>query len=110
MWISCVKMVNSARIYELYIRSCDTVENTEFVIYRLNCRYEGEGLYLYSGPHSVEKLYLDRLTDSSTLKIVKGHLKSITVDECTGLDCCNSIVGIDISAMDIRIAGKTCVS
>jgi len=42
---------NSGEVYPLDIRTCEAIENANFEIYKLNCKYRGEGLYVYSLPY-----------------------------------------------------------
>jgi len=51
---------------------------------------------------------MDRMTDKSILNVTEGNLKTVVIDECTGIDCCSSVVGAD--GVKVRIAEKTCVS
>lgn len=60
--IHCTKILNE--------KTCETRENPlTFVVYEMECKFEGSQWYKYEGPSSVYLLSIDRLTIDSLLQI-----------------------------------------
>ncbi|CAG2185353.1 unnamed protein product [Mytilus edulis] len=94
------------QVHDLSIRKCKSVVDENYKVVELQCLYEGEGSYVFTGPVSVKKITLDRLAGSSTMMTFGQHLERVSIKTCTIGNCCQAISTSPYT--EVQIADKIC--
>ena len=78
--VSCEKKLN--------VKTCAIRETPSFIIYEMDCTFEGSDTYTYEGPSSVHTLTMDRLTVDSILVIPSmTTLSKVTIENGDAILC-----------------------
>ncbi|XP_071150090.1 uncharacterized protein [Mytilus edulis] len=94
------------QVHDLSIRKCKSVVDENYKVVELQCLYEGEGSYVFTGPVSVKKITIDRLAGSSTMMTFGQHLERVSIKTCTIGNCCQAISTSPYT--EVQIADKIC--
>jgi len=87
-------------------KTCQFVENPiTFTIYRLDCTYQGPGLYEFLGPDTIKIVTMDRLTEDSHFR-THEQLQEIKIYHGT-VQQCRYITAP--ASVKITIGGELCV-